>query len=399
MRQFMLTRLEKVICGAGAVVRLGEELDRRGATRALLATSASLGRSRLIDRVRQALGPRCAAVYAEAAQHAPAGRVRAMASMLGELHCDAVVSFGGGSVIDSAKVAVASFLNGRDMTREAGALDFSKAFAARAFGAGGAPGFLHDFVHIAVPTTLSAGAFTPGGGVTDEATLLKRAVIDPRLQPCVVIHDPELCVETPDELWVSTGIRVLDHAIETIYAKRAHPLSDALAVRAIRMIVEHLPSSRGSSPSHVEHRGECLDAAWLSLYGAFNTGLGLSHALGHQIGPAWGVPHGVTSCIALVPAMRFMADAAPQRFADIAAALQLPFDRTRAREGALACAGAVEAFIARFDVPTKLCALRVERENLYDIAPAVLEELEGFDALDRRITLAEVRALLGSAYE
>ncbi len=395
MRQFMLTRLEKVISGAGAVERLGEELDHRGAARALLATSASLGRSRLIDRVRQALGPRCAAVYAEAAQHAPAGRVRAMASMLGEQHCDAVVSFGGGSVIDSAKVAVASLLNGRDMTREAGALDFSKAFSARPFGAGGG----HGFVHIAVPTTLSAGAFTPGGGVTDEATRLKRAVIDARLQPCVVIHDPELCVETPDELWVSTGIRVLDHAIETIYAKRAHPLSDALAVRAIRMIVEHLPSSIGSSPSHVEHRGECLDAAWLSLYGAFNTGLGLSHALGHQIGPAWGVPHGVTSCLALVPAMRFMADVAPQRFADIAESLRLPFDRTRAREGALACADAVEAFIARFEVPTKLCALGVERENLYDIAPAVVAELEGFDALDRKITLAEVRALLSSAYE
>ncbi len=394
MRQFMLTRLEKVISGAGAVERLGEELDRRGAARVLLATGASLGRSRLIDRVRQALGSRCTAVYAEAAQHAPAGRVRAMASMLGELHCDAIVSFGGGSVIDSAKVAVASLLNGRDMTREAGALDFSKAFGART-GMPGGP----SFVHIAVPTTLSAGAFTPGGGVTDEATHLKRAVIDPRLQPCVVIHDPELCVETPDELWVSTGIRVLDHAIETIYAKRAHPLSDALAVRAIRMIVEHLPSSLGSSRGHIGHRRECLDAAWLSLYGAFNTGLGLSHALGHQIGPAWGVPHGVTSCIALVPAMRFMADVAPQRFADIAEALRLPFDRTRARDDALACADAIVTFIARFDVPTKLCMLGVKRENLYDIAPAVLEELEGFDALDRKVTRAEIQALLRSAYE
>ncbi len=395
MRQFRLTRLETVISGAGAVERLSEELDRRGATRVLVATSASLGCSRLIDRVRQALGPRCAGLYAEAAQHAPAGRVRAMAAALESLRCDAVVSFGGGSVIDSAKVAIASRLNGRDMTREAGALDFSKAFGARASDARAGT----ECLHIAVPTTLSAGAFTPGGGVTDEATRLKRAVIDPRLQPCVVIHDPELCVETPDELWVSTGIRVLDHAIETIYAKHAHPLSDALAVRAIRMIVEHLPASLGSSPPHLEHRGECLDAAWLSLYGAFNTGLGLSHALGHQIGPAWSVPHGVTSCIALVPAMRFMADVAPQRFADIAEALRMPFEPSRARAGALACAGAIESFIARFDVPRKLCALGVPRENLYDIAEAVRVELDGFDALDRPLTLEEIRALLRSAYE
>ncbi len=394
MRQFRLTRLESVVCGAGAIERLGEELDRRGATRALLATSASLGRSRLLDRVRGALGTRCAGLYAQAAQHAPAGRVRALAAALEALRADAVVSFGGGSVIDSAKVAVASRIYGRDMTEEGGSLELSKAFAPRASHASAASGF----VHIAVPTTLSAGAFTPGGGVTDETTHRKRAVIDPRLQPCVVIHDPQLCIETPDELWASTGIRVLDHAIEAIYARRAHPLSDALAVRAIRMILEHLPRSLGSSPAHIEHRGECLDAAWLSLYGAFNTGLGLSHALGHQIGPAWGVPHGVTSCVALVPAMRFMADIVPGRFADIAEALRLPFDPARAREGALACASAVEAFIARFGLPTKLWALGVARERLYDIAEAVREELAGLEALDVEVSLEQIRALLASAY-
>jgi maleylacetate reductase len=389
MREFALTRLEAVISGAGAVARLARELDRRGARRALIATSASLGRSPLLDRVRDALGPRLAGVFAEVAQHAPAGRVRTLAARLRETRADAVVSFGGGSVIDSAKVAVCSVLDGRDMTREAGDLDF-----ARAFDAATGP----RFVHIAVPTTLSAGAFTPGGGVTDEATRRKRAVIDPRLQPCVVIHDPELCVETPDELWITTGIRVLDHAIESIYAKRAHPLSDALAVRAIRMIVDHLPHSRGSSPAQVAHRGECLDAAWLSLYGGFNTGLGLSHALGHQIGPAWNVAHGVTSCVALVPAMRFMADRVPLRFADVAAGLRLPFDAAAARADALACADVVQAFVRSFGVPTSLRALGVDRQHLFDIAEAVRVELEGFDALDTAVTVEEIEGLLLAAY-
>jgi alcohol dehydrogenase class IV len=390
MRQFMLTRLEKVVSGAGAIARIGEELERRGAGRALLVTSASLGRSRLLDRVRQALGPRCSAVYAGAAQHAPAGRVRELSATLERSGSDSVVSFGGGSAIDSAKVAVAGKLNGRDMTREAGALDFASAFTSTS-----GPGF----VHIAVPTTLSAGAFTPGGGVTDEATRLKRAVIDPRLQPCVVIHDPELCAETPDALWISTGVRVLDHAIEALYARRAHPLSSALAVRAIRMIVEHLPQSLGSTTSHIEHRGECLDAAWLSLYGAFSTGLGLSHALGHQIGPAWNVPHGLTSCIALVPAMRFMAELAPERFADVAEGLGVAFDPARPRESALACADAVRAFIARFPVPTKLRELGVDRSGLYEIAEAVRAELDLFDAMERAVTVEEIRGLLRSAYE
>jgi maleylacetate reductase len=389
MREFKLTRLEAVVSGAGAVGRIADELDRRGARRALVVTSASLGRSRLLERVRRALGPRLAGVFTEAAQHAPAGRVRALAIMLRDARADAVVSFGGGSVIDSVKVAVASVLEGRDMTLEAGDLDFARGFV-ETTGA--------RFTHIAVPTTLSAGAFTPGGGVTDEATRRKRAVIDPRLQPCVVIHDPELCVETPDELWVTTGIRVLDHAIESIYAKRAHPLCDALAVRAIRMIVEHLPRSLGSTSVHLRHRGECLDAAWLSLFGGFNTGLGLSHALGHQMGPAWDVAHGVTSCIALVPAMRFMADRAPSRFADVADGLRLPFDAATARADALACADAVEAFIRGFGVPTKLRSLGVARARLLEIAEPVRAELEGFDALDGGITLEQIEGLLLAAY-
>jgi alcohol dehydrogenase len=381
----MFTRLEAVISGAGAIVQIGDELDRRGASRAVVITGASLGRSRLLERVVRALGARCVGVCPLAAQHAPASTVRQMTAMLEQRDADAVVSFGGGSAIDSAKVAVASRLQGRDMTLEAGALDFARAFD---------PAPAGGLLHIAVPTTLSAGAFTPGGGVTDEATHRKAAVLDARLQPAVVIHDPELCMETPDPLWVSTGIRVLDHAVEAIYARRAHPLSSALAVRAIRMIIEHLPRSLGSDEAAIAHRGECLDAAWLSLFGGFNTGLGLSHALGHQIGPAFDVPHGITSCLALAPAMRFMAGFAPERFADIAEGLRLPFDAADPRPGALACADAVEAFIARFDVPTRLSQLGVDADQAQGLTEAVIEELNLFDALDRPLTPAEAEALL-----
>ncbi len=384
MLQFNLTRLEKVISGPGAVASLGAEIDRRGVSRVVIVTSRSLGRSALLARVRSALGPRCVGVSSDAAQHAPAASVRRIADLLRELRADAIVSFGGGSAIDSAKVAAASHMNGRDMTREGGALDFSLAFDPKA-GKG--------LVHIAIPTTLSAGAFTPGGGVMDEASHVKHAVLDSRLQPCVVIHDPELCVETPAALWISTGIRVLDHAVETIYAKRAHPVSSALAVRAIRMIVEHLPASVGADTESILHRGHCLDAAWLSLYGGFNTGLGLSHALGHQIGPAFDIPHGVTSCIALVPAMRFMARRTPECFAEIAAALRVPLlDDVQRR--AFACAEAVEAFIDRFDVPTQLRELGVDVERAQALAPAVLQELTLFDAMREPVALEEIRELL-----
>jgi len=384
MLQFNLTRLEKVISGPAAINAIGAELDLRAVSRVVVVTGASLARSPLLARLRDALGTRCVGISGAAAQHAPVTAVREIARALAQLDADAVVSFGGGSAIDSAKVAAASRMNGRDMTLEGGQLDFKRAFDPRA---------QTGLVHVAVPTTLSAAAFTPGGGVTDAASHVKRAVLDARLQPCVVIHDPELCIATPDELWISTGIRVLDHAIETIYAKRAHPLASALAVRAIRMIIEHLPRSRGADSQAIAHRGECLDAAWLSLYGAFNTGLGLSHALGHQIGPAFDIPHGITSCIALVPAMRFVARDVPERFADIAEALRLPLAADPTGR-ALACAAAVRSFIAQFDVPTSLRHFGIDARRAMQVAPAVLDELRLFDAMRREVALRDIEGLL-----
>ena len=384
---FDLTRLEKVVSGLGATRELATEIDRRGASRVLVVTTGSLLESTALATVREVLGPRLVGVRTTA-QHAPSDRVRDIARALGETDADAVVSLGGGSAVDSAKVAVASHLAGRDVTSEAGVLD-----PAAGFGSDGDSGFLH----IALPTTLSAGAFTPAGGVSDVETHLKFAVIRPELQPRVVIHDAELTRETPDWLWLSTGVRALDHAVEAIYAKRHHPLSDAVAEQAIRALVTDLPLSVGAQ-STLDSRQRCLDAAWMSLFGGFNTGLGLSHSLGHQIGPAWDVPHGYTSCVMLPHAMRFMAGIAPERFAPIARALDVPYDAATARRAAMACADRLHRFIAAFGLPTSLEEVGADRQDLPKVAEQTREELAVFDAVDRPVSADELLTLLQAAF-
>ncbi len=389
--EFSFTRLEKVVFGPGRIAELGRELDRRGLRRAVVATGKSLGGSPLLEAVTSALGERCAGVFKGCSQHVPMQTVRELAAELVRLDADSVVSFGGGSPIDTAKVAVASVLNGRDMTVEAGELDLASAFAADQ----GRPAL----AHIAVPTTLSAGEYTPAGGATDEKTRIKRATVDPRLQPKVVFNDPELTGATPDWLWVATGMRALDHAIESAYSARRQPFVDALASKAIRLLTEHLdPSIRTRGADRIAHRGHCQIAAWCSLFGGFNTGLGVSHALGHQIGPMWDVPHGVTSCITLPHAMRFMASAAPERFAPIAEGLGLPFDAAAPRPAAMACADKVAAFIGRFDVPHTLREAGVGHNHLSRIAGAVHEEIDSFGAVGRPMRFEDVTALLEAAY-
>lgn len=389
--QFAFTRLEKVVFGPGKLCELGPELERRGLARAVVVTGRSLGGSALLERVTSAMAGRCAGVFAGAAQHVPAQSVRDLTAELERLAADAVVSFGGGSPIDTAKVAAASVMNGRDMTREAGELRMSEAFAASAAGP--------ELVHIALPTTLSAGEYTPGGGATDETDRVKRATLDPRLQPKVVINDPELTLATPDWLWASTGVRALDHAVEAAYSIRHQPFVDALAAKAVRLLNDHLAASlRTTGEEALEHRGYCQIAAWCSLFGGFNTGLGVSHAMGHQIGPMWDVPHGVTSCIALPHAMRFMAREAPDRFEPIAEGLRIGFDPARPEAAALACAERVAELIAALPVPRTLEEVGVGRGELGRVAAAVREEIELFGVLGRPMRLEEVADLLEAAY-
>jgi alcohol dehydrogenase class IV len=366
---FNLSKLERVMSGPGKAAALGKELERRGLKRAIVVTGASLGRSALVEKLKQAAGPRCVAVFSRARQHVPRSSVTELEALIERENADSLVGFGGGSPIDSCKVASHRFLEKREI------------------------------IQIAVPTTLSAAEYTHGGGVTDEKTLVKSAVSDPRLQPRTVINDPELTLETPEWLWVATGMRALDHAVEAIYAKRHYPLSDALGAKAISLLVEHLkPSIQTTGQKQLAHRGECQFAAWFSIYGSMNTRFGISHLLGHQIGPRWNVAHGVTSCITLPHAMRFMADIAPERFAPIAEGLGMRFDPGNPKASALACADRIGQFIAGFRVPHSLKEVGVSPNEIRQIVPAVLHEIEERAVLDKPITEGEVIGLLESCY-
>src|SRR5208282_3895669 len=386
--EYHFTRLETVVFGVGKVEALGRELTRRGAKRALIVTGKTLGRSKLLDRVKSAAGPALAGVFTGAAQHVPSLTVTELVAQARRVGADALVSFGGGSPIDTAKNAAWQLMGGRGASR---VVDFSGAASATAGGG--------EILHIAMPTTLSAGEFTPAGGVTDEATKVKGGVADPRLQARVVILDPALTVETPAWLWASTGMRALDHAVEGSYSTRHQIVTDTLATRAIALLTEHLlPSLQTHGDDELEHRVQCQLAAWLSIFGMTNTRSGISHALGHQIGPMWNVPHGVTSCITLPHVMRFMAGVAADRFGPIADGFGVRFDAHSPRSAAVECADRAARFIGKFEVPTRLRDVGVPREEISRIAGTVLEEVKRANTVGADVTLEQLVGILDAAY-
>jgi alcohol dehydrogenase len=370
--ELSLPGLERVISGPDTIERLGDELDRLHARRVVVVTGRTLAASALLERLTAQLGGRCVAVFGRSRQHVPSSSVADLLRVMDEQDADGLVSFGGGSPIDTAKAAVHARLT-----------------PASAAGA----------AHVAVPTTLSAGEFTSVAGVTDDDTLTKLAIHDGRIAPRSVITDPTLTYETPRWLWAATGVRSLDHAVESMYSIRHHPFSDAVASQGLALLVEHLPrSTTGPVHEQLTHRSYCQVAAWMAVFGMTTAGFGLSHALGHQIGPRWNVPHGVTSCITLPHVMRFMARLAPERFEPIARALDVPFDAAVPETAAFACADQLALLIAALEVPQRLRDVGVPASGLGDLARVVHGLMDGPHVIGRDVTVDDVTALLNEAY-
>jgi alcohol dehydrogenase len=375
--EFQFPRLERVVSGAGTIDSLTSELDRRGLTRAIIVTGRTLGASSILSRITHPLGDRCVFVFKESRQHVPSSSVTNLARAIREHDADCVISFGGGSPIDTVKAGIHTLITtaGRSASTDDGP------------------------THIAIPTTLSAGEFTGVVGITDDATRVKRAVSDARLVPRTVLIDPTVTLETPAWLWAASGVRALDHAVETMYSPRHHPMGDALASRGLSMLLQHLPASLSATAAEqLEHRLQCQIGAWLSIFGLPNAGLGLSHALGHQIGPRWNVPHGVTSCITLPHAMRLMARVAPERFGPIARAFDLAFDDDNPGKAALESVDRMALFISRFNLPQRLRDVQVPQDEVREVAGLVHDILDKAPISERAVSREQVEALLTGAY-
>ena len=248
--------------GAGSVHALAGELERLGVERIALVTTKSLLGAAL---------PFEPHITATIAQHAPIGQVEQAIKDAREDGVEGVVSFGGGSPIDAAKIVALR---------------------------------LRGLPHVAVPTTLSVAELAAGAGFTDE-TGTKGGMRDPDLLPDAVIYDAEVTLGTPMQLWLSTGIRSLDHAVEGFLADGEHPFNDVMALEAIRRLFDSLPRAK-AEPKDLDVRTENQLAAWFSFTLPGASASGLSHVMGKQIGARHGIPHGVTSCLLLPHAMRYL---------------------------------------------------------------------------------------------
>ena len=277
-------RLEHMYYGPSSVEQHLSSCLPSSSSKAFIITGSSLAtKTPLISQVEKILGPQHhAGTFSSIKQHAPVAQLDKAIDAVGkDSAIDTLISVGGGSPIDSAK-AISYRMNEKSGR------------------------FLY---HIAIPTTLSAAECTFGAGYTNEKGI-KIGVGDPHLAPNVIIYDAKFGAETPQKLWLSTGIRSLDHAVETMYhPTAAEGLAKTMVLTAIEGLFAYLLKSK-EDPKNEEYITKLQLAAFGSLYPmgtGIKTGLGLSHALGYALGSPYGIPHGITSCLTLAGVVRLKA--------------------------------------------------------------------------------------------
>jgi maleylacetate reductase len=341
---------QEVVYGKDVASALAEELERRHAKRVVFVTNTSLtGPGGLGETVKAALGKACVAQVSGIRAHSPREDVIRMTNTLRDNDCDLVVALGGGSVCDATKAACLALANNIRTTDDIDKIRITEKVLPA------------SLPYIAIPTTLSAGEFTAYAGVTDERIPRKEALFHVSAAPDVVILDAAMTVATPPRLFFGTGIRAVDHAVETWCSINVTPITEASSLHALRILPRALARAK-SHPEDLDNRLNCLIGAWLSVQGV-STGvdLGASHGIGHVLGGTAGMPHGETSCVMLPHVLRFNFSVNGDRQTILAQAMG---------DANTSAADQIQALVASLDLPGRLRDANVSR----DILPTIAEE-------------------------
>jgi alcohol dehydrogenase class IV len=394
IRVFSFPPQERVIFGKGAVGRVASEMDRLAGQRALVITGTTIvTKTDLLERIRQVLGPRFAGMFYPISQHVPRRDVLAAAFQAREAKADVLISLGGGSPVDGTKAVALCLSEGVTQEKE---LESYRVRGPR--GMRSAPPFRgKPLPHIAITTTLSAGEFTSGFGITDEARRVKEGYGGAHFVPRVVILDPELTVHTPAWLWAATGMRAVDHAVERLYSPKHQPVVDALCMQALRYLFQNLPPS-SREKENLEARLCCQLGAWMSILGGMSVRTGISHAIGHQLGGHCNVPHGQTSCIMLPHAMDFNLPAAADRLALVAESAGIDTRGLSVEDAAQRAIEKVRRFIQDLGCPTRLRDVGVQESDFDLLAEAVMEEVHLMENPVPIRGVGEIREMLRRAW-
>lgn len=283
-------------------------------------------------------------------------------ALLREHHCDCVVSLGGGSPHDCAKGIALVAANGGEIKDYEGVDRSAKP----------------QLPVVAINTTAgTASEMTRFCIITDEARHIKMAIVDKHVTPILSVNDPHLMAGMPKGLTAATGMDALTHAIEAYVSSAANPITDACALKAATMIAESLRDAVNDG-QNMQARENMAYAQFLAGMAFNNASLGYVHAMAHQLGGFYNLPHGVCNAVLLPHVQEFNTQVAAGRLKDIAAAMGVNVAGLSDEQGAAACIAAIRQLAKDVGIPAGLRDLQVKEEDFATLATNALNDACGF---------------------
>lgn len=352
----------RVLFGPGAATETGTYLEALGADRVLVVTDEGVRAAGVLDPVLDSIeaAGRSYEVFDQVHPDPTDTLVHDAADAYGAADADLMLGIGGGSSIDTAKAA--SIL----ATNDGHVLDFE--------GSGNVPNPTPPSVYI--PTTSGTGSEVGHWTIVkDSETDVKEEIGDMKLLADLALVDPELTESVPPAVKAATGMDVLTHAVEAYVSIRAQSQTSALALDSVEKVGTHLPNAveyRGGHDEALAAMARASTQAGMAFNGA---GLGAAHALSHQVGGMFGVPHGLANAVVLPYVMEYNMPQVPESMVDIAEALGEKVDRSNpASVEGYRAVGATRRLADSIRIPRTLAETSAERDAIPELAERALDD-------------------------
>ncbi len=351
------------LMGEGSLGDAGREIASLGFKKALIVTDKDLVKIGLIGNLTDVMEENGIeyVVYDGTKPNPTVGNVDDGLRVLRNNSCDFVISFGGGSPHDCAKGIAILATNGGDIRDYEGVHKSAKP----------------QLPLVAINTTAgTASEMTIFSIITDEERHIKMALVDKHMTPIIAVNDPALMVAMPESLTAATGMDALTHAVEAYVSVASTPVTDTCALKAVSLIAENLRAAVKNGKD-MNARDKMAYAEYLAGMAFNNAGLGYVHAMAHQLGGFYDLPHGVCNAVLLPHVEEFNASVSAERLGDIAEAMGENISGLTEREAAEKALTAIRSLSEDIGIPAGLKDLGADEKDIPLLAENALKDACG----------------------
>ena len=351
------------VMGVDCLTEISGYIKENAFKKCLLVTGPVLTKIGIVARVTKLLDENNIgyAIYNKTKANPTVANVNEGLEILKENGCDFVISLGGGSPHDCAKGIALLATNGGDIRDYEGLNKSSKP----------------QLPLISINTTAgTASEMTIFSIITDEERHVKMALVDKHMNPVMAVNDPMLMVDMPKSLTAATGMDALTHSIEAYVSTIATPITDACAEKSIELIFKYLKKAVDNGED-IEARDMMAYAEYLAGMAFNNAYLGYVHAMAHQLGGFYDLPHGVCNAILLPHVQEFNAKVSAKKLKNAASIMGVDVSNMTDEQGAKACIDAIKDLSKSVDIPSGLSELGVKESDFDILAQNALKDICG----------------------